>query len=513
MEQHRTDIAPAQQGWSTDETIDQLRQHHESPDLVEAFQSVVKLAQIIKENGGRSFLVGGAVRDELLHQPPHDLDIEVHGLPQDKVEELLRPFGSTDMTGKSFATYKFHVGKSEVQIALPRTEVRTGIKHNTFTVTAHPEYGITEAAWRRDFTIGAISKDVLTGEIFDPFHGIEDLDNKILRMVDEKTFGEDPLRVLRGARFAAKFELTAEPKTREVMRSMIEQIGALPKERLREEWLRLLTEAERPSQGIELLREIGLIDRWHPELAKLWQTPQDTKYHPEGTAGAHTMLAVDAAATLTREHDVRGAEQQEIILGALVHDIGKPLVTTTDDDGVHSINHEAAGVKPAETFLTQIGIPVATQERIVIHVAEHMRPAQLYSNRDQITDRALRKLVHDVGAHALRPLIIVAEADHRGRGPFTMPNGEQKFPDTAGYHAWWEEQIARLELDTPPEPLLWGRDLMERGWKQGRHIGEVLRLVQELAIQGVQREQIIELLNQHTDPEKFAAALNELRTT
>lgn len=513
MESQANDIEPSAQGWTPEQTLEQLRRHHESPDLVAAFEATVQLASNAREIGGRGFLVGGAVRDELLELPPHDLDLELHNVTQEQVEELLKPFGSTDMTGKSFGTYKFRVGSTEVQIALPRRDSKINDKHTGFEVEVLPHLGIVESARRRDFTIGAMLKDIQTGEIFDPFHGREDLDSRTLRVVDEHTFGEDALRVLRGARFAAKFELDAEPKTLEIMRTMVEQIGALPKERLREEWLRLLTEAELPSNGIALLREIGYIDRWHPELAKVWETPQDEHHHPEGDAGTHTMMVIDAAAKLIRQHRVNPTDAQDILLGALTHDIGKPLVTSKDADGIHSYNHEAAGVKPAELFLAQIGVPAARHNRITTFVSVHMRPALLYSNRDHITDRALRKIVHDVGAHNLRPLILVAEADHAGRGPFIGPDGEKKFPDTEQYHAWWEEQIERLSLDTPSEPLLWGRDLVERGWKPGPHIGEVLRIATELAVQGVQREELLQLLDAVPQPEEYIQSLRELRTT
>lgn len=505
------DTEATRRGWSIAETIEHLREHQETRDLIGGYEAAVRFAESIREHGGQALFVGGAVRDELLGQPPHDFDLEVHRLTAEQLEPLLAPFGKPDLTGKSFGTYKFLVDGTEIQIALPRRDSRTGDRHTDFDVSVMPDIGITEAARRRDFTIGAMSKDILTGDIYDPFHGAEDLEHHLLRMVDRTTFGDDALRVLRGARFSAAFDLQVEPETLATMRSMVERIGALPKERLRGEWLRLM-DTEHPSRGIALLHEIGLLDRWHPELGKLWSTPQDPRHHPEGDAGTHTLMVADTAATLRRKLSDTQA-QTEFMLAALTHDIGKPLVTTEDQDGIHSYGHEAAGVKPAETFLAQIGIPEAAHRRIGILVAEHMRPAQLYANRDQITDRALRKLARDVGPTNLRSLVLLSEADHRGRGPFTMPDGQKKFPDTSAYYAWWEEQMERLSLDVAPEPLLWGRDLVERQWKPGPMIGEALRLCEELAIQGQNREEVLRLIDETSSPEEAISALRQKITT
>ncbi len=513
MEQQARDAAPAQQGWSPTETIEQLRRHDETRDLVGAFEAVVDFSKSVSEHAGRVYLVGGAVRDELLNEAPHDLDLEVHGLNPEELAPLLAPFGVAEATGKSFATYKFRVGQSEIQIALPRTEVRTGNKHNAFDVTAHPEFGITEAARRRDFTIGAISKDVLTGEIFDPFHGIEDLDTKTLRMVDEKTFGEDPLRVLRGARFAARFGLTVEPATVEKMQAMVPEVGLLAKERLREEWTRMLTESKKPSIGIELLRDVGVIEHLHPEVAKLWQTEQDPSYHPEGNAGVHTEMVVDAAAELARSEQLDPQQRAELLFGSLSHDLGKPSTTVATNDHITALGHEAAGVKPAESFLRTIGIPETSITRIAKLVEYHMRPPALYRERDAITDRALRKLARDVGPSQLLSLVLLGEADHRGRGPFTSPLGEKKFPDTSGYHTWWVHHIERLSLADQPEPLISGRELIEgfgdRGWKQGKDIGEVLRLAEELRVIGKTRDEVREIIKASSTP---SDAITELQT-
>jgi tRNA nucleotidyltransferase (CCA-adding enzyme) len=508
----KSENATMRQGWTPEETLEQYRQHKESGDLVAAFQASVALSRQVSEAGGTAYIVGGAVRDELLGLPPHDLDLEVHGLEANQVENLLTYFGSSDMTGKNFGTYKFRVGQSEVQIALPRRDQQVGPRHNDVQVELHPEFSIPEAARRRDFTIGAMYKNLLNGEITDPFNGAEDLASKTLRMVDGSSFSEDPLRVIRGARFAAKFDLTVDPETRTAMQAMVERLGHLPKERLRDEWTRLLTETSHPSRALELLRDLGALERWQPELARLWQTPQDPEHHPEGDVGRHTLMAIDAAAEFATTYGLDAHDRRLVMFGTLAHDLGKPLVTTEEHGRIRALGHELAGAGPAEKFLTGIGIPTTIQQRIIPLVTEHMRPALLYANRDEITDRALRKLARDVGPHLMTPLLVVAEADHRGRGPFLNAQGQTTQPDTSGFHRWWSEQQQRLHLTTPPEPLLWGRDFVNHGWQPGPLIGQALRLTEELAITGIQRDEILQLLDQASTPESAIGLLRERLT-
>lgn len=513
------DVAPARQGRSHEELNELLAAHPETRELIEVYDTVVKLAAVVAEHGGRVYVVGGAVRDELLGGVPRDFDLEVHGLSQEQLETITVEFGASKPSGKDYGTYKLKSVQGKIEVALARRDYQTGARHTDVDVDVIPDLGIVEAARRREFTIGAIYKDVLNGQIFDPHHGIDDLEHRLLRMVDPRTFPDDALRVLRGARQVARFGLSVEPETERAMATMVERIGALPKERLREEWLRLLTEAPRPSVGFELERQIGVIDRWHPELAKLWSTEQDPVHHPEGNVGVHTMFVVDETAAVMRELGLAREHRQALMLAALTHDLGKPatLQRRTDVSGtvvrITNHSHEIAGVKPAEDFLASIGIPQAHIERITPLVANHMRPADLYRDRERVGDKALRKLAKDIGPSQLWSLVALAEADHRGRGPYPMSDGTTRKPDTSGYRAWWTEQIERLQLDQPPQPILWGRDLVEgrgeRNWPPSRLVGEAVRLAQELALDGMSREEVLVVVDNAPDPE---TAIIELRS-
>lgn len=511
------DLQPARAGWSFDETVERLAHHPETADLVDVYRTVKRFAKVIEVHGGRVYLVGGAVRDELLGGVPRDFDLEVHGLDTEKLEAIVGQFGAPKPSGKSFGTYKLDAAQGKIEVALPRRDSQTGARHNDVEVDIIPDLGITEAARRREFTIGAIYKDVLTNDIYDPHHGIEDIEHRVLRMVDPKTFRDDALRVLRGARHVARFGLTVDPETKVVMREMVERFGALSKERLREEWTKLVAESPTPSVGIELLRQLGAIERWHPELARLWSTPQDAVHHPEGDVGRHTMMVVDEAAALMRQVGLAREHRQSLMLAALTHDLGKPDTLQQHRDPaserlvITNYNHEVAGVKPTEVFLRSIGVPTTVVGRVTPLVAQHMRPANLYRDRAQVTDKALRKLARDIGPTQLRSLIILAEADHRGRGPFPMADGSVRNPDTSGYRAWWDEQVDRLELDQAPEPILWGRDLVdgrgERNWPPGKQIGEAVRLAQELALDGVSRDEVLNTIGAADTPDAALAAL------
>lgn len=506
------DLPVTKQGLSAEEMVEYLDQHGSDRELSHSYQTVVRLATEVQNYGGRAFLVGGAVRDEVLGVAPNDFDLEIHGLSAADVENKLAAFGVTRPTGKSFGTYKLpsSVSQAKIELSLPRRDSQMGDAHNDVDVAILPELGLTEAARRREFTIGAIYKDILTGEIFDPFKGIDDLREKKLRMVDPKTFSDDALRVLRGAAHAARFGLTVEPETKRAMSSMVEKMGLLPKMRLQEEWSKLLVTGQKPSLGLELLRDIGMLERWHPELAKLWSTQQDPKYHPEGSVGSHTMMVLDGAAELAQPESFSASARREFMFAALLHDQGK-LTTTKEIDGViHAYGHEAAGVKPAEEFLQAIGTPPVSIARISTLIANHMRPPDLYRQRDNISDRALRRLAFDVGPSLVWPLVILAEADHRGRGPFTSTDGQTSFPDTGKYHDWWLENKQRLELHQEPELILYGRDLVEseRGWSAGPAVGQAVRLAKLLAIEGLTRPEVLSIIDESASPEE---AVEELR--
>ena len=223
------------------------------------------IAEKAAEQGGTVYFVGGCVRDRLLGLENKDIDIEVHGIPAEALEQLLSELGACMKIGKSFGIYglKGHA----LDIALPRTERRTGVGHRDFAVTSDPFLGTYEAAKRRDFTMNALMQNVLTGEIIDHFGGRQDLQDGVLRHVDDVTFTEDPLRVLRAAQFAARFQFSVAAETVELCRRI--DLSALSRERVMLEMEKALLRAEKPSLFFGELRTMGQLGHWFPEVQAL----------------------------------------------------------------------------------------------------------------------------------------------------------------------------------------------------------------------------------------------------
>ena len=199
-------------------------------------EAVKKIALLAGQYGGRAYLVGGCVRDRLMGLETGDLDVEVHGLEPETLKRILEEVGEPLSFGSSFGIYSLK--DLDLDIAMPRKEHAVGRGHRDFEVEVDPRIGLTEAARRRDFTINALMEDILTGEIIDPFEGIKDIKAGIIRHIDDERFGEDPLRVLRAARFASRFGFRIACETVEICRKM--PLGELSRERVEAEMAKAL---------------------------------------------------------------------------------------------------------------------------------------------------------------------------------------------------------------------------------------------------------------------------------
>lgn len=434
------------------------------------------MAAAVRDAGGRALCVGGFVRDRLLGRPSKDLDIEVFGISQDALLPLLKSLGpSTSLgtsrvepVGQAFPVYKL----GAIDVALPRRESKTGRGHKGFTVEGDPSMSFEAAARRRDFTINAIGWDPLTDEYFDPFQGRKDLDLRVLRMCDRVTFGDDSLRVLRALQFAARFDLTIDPETARICSSIA--LDDLPAERIWGEFEKLLLQAGRPSIGFALARELGVIHQLLPEMEPLYDCPQDAEWHPEGDVWIHTLMVIDQARTLNADLD--RPRLATVMLGALCHDLGKPATTAVIDGRIRSPNHEAMGVEPATKILDRLNINTLdgfdVRARVLGLVTEHLRPMAFFKARDTVTDGAFRRLAQKVD---LELLARFARADCTGRtGTF----------DCSGIE-WFLERARALGVEhKPPAPILLGRHLIELGVEPGPRMGEILRAVFELQLDG-----------------------------
>jgi tRNA nucleotidyltransferase (CCA-adding enzyme) len=427
-----------------------------------------RIAAAVRDAGGRALCVGGFTRDRLLGLPSKDLDIEVFGVAQDRLLALLQTLGKVVPAGQAFPVYKL----GEVDVALPRRESKTGRGHKGFSVEGDPAMPFEEAARRRDFTINAIGWDPLSGAYLDPFNGRDDLERRILRVVDPLTFGDDSLRVLRALQFAARFELTIDPGTAAICSSIA--LDDLPAERIWGEFEKLLLQANRPSIGFALGRQLGVIHQLLPEMEPLYECPQDPEWHPEGTVWIHTLMVIDKARELNANLD--RPRLAAVMLGAVCHDLGKPATTAVIDGRVKSPNHEALGVGPATRILDRLNINTLdgfdVRAQALGLVTEHLRPIAFFKARDTVTDGAFRRLAQKVD---LELLACFARADCHGRGGAF---------DCSGID-WFIERARSLGVEhKPPAPILLGRHLIELGVEPGPRMGQILRAVYELQLDG-----------------------------
>ena len=435
------------------------------PDLSEA---VAKIAELAKSAGGRALIVGGAVRDMLLGDASvKDVDIEVFGVPPDRLQALIGESFALDPCGVSFGILKLR--HFDIDVAIPRRETKRGTGHKGFLIDSDPYLSVRDAAIRRDFTINAMYYDPLAKCLEDPFGGAADLENRILRHVSDK-FSEDPLRVLRGMQFVARFDLTPAQETIEFCRGISRE--GLPEERLFGEWQKLLLKGRQIGKGLDFLRQTGWV-RLFPELAALIDCKQDAKWHPEGDVWNHTCLCLDAFARRRT-----GDEYEDLVVGlaVLCHDFGKPATTRFQDGHLRSLGHDEAGVEPTLSFLRRL----TREERLLREVPPlvqcHMQPFALW--RAKAGDAAVRRLAAKVGR--IDRLLRVARADDEGRPP-------EKAGGTSGGEdlRWLSECAERLRVAAEaPKPILMGRHLIEMGYAPSKKFKEWLDAVYEAQLDG-----------------------------
>lgn len=425
-----------------------------------------RIAEYVKEAGGRAFYVGGFVRDRLLGIENKDVDIEVHGLEPDALYEILGRLGEPLSFGKSFGV--FALKGEDIDIAMPRRERATGSGHRDFEVDVDPFIGTREAARRRDFTINALMEDVLTGELVDHFGGRRDLDEGVIRHIDPATFIEDPLRVLRGAQFAARFGFAIVPDTIELCRGI--DLSALSRERVEEEMKKALLKADRPSIFFESLRAMDQLDVWFPELKQTIGLEQDPVFHPEGDVWTHTMEVIDRAAAFRD----RVSGPYRFMLLALTHDLGKIVTTEVVKGRIHAYEHETKGMPLVEAFMDRL-----TGEKDVKNYVYNMVPLHMRPNVAAYSKPALKSTnrMFDA-AEAPADLIWFAEADK------PVISGNDAF---SGDREFLIERLKAYE-ETMAKPYVMGRDLIEAGLEPGEDFSEILAHAHKLRLAGIDKE-------------------------
>lgn len=425
-----------------------------------------EIARMVAENGGRAYYVGGFVRDALIHKENKDVDIEVHGITPAVLEEILDGLGERMSIGESFGI--FGLKGYSLDIAMPRKEEARGQGHKDFDIFVDPFIGTEAAARRRDFTFNALMQDVLTGEIVDHFGGAEDLKAGILRHVNDVSFSEDPLRVLRAAQFAARFGFRVAEETVSLCSRM--QLQHLPRERIEGEMKKALLKAERPSVFFEMLRQMKQLEFWFPELKSLIGVEQNPVYHSEGDVWTHTMMVLDEAAKLRH----RATNPYWFMLAAVTHDFGKAACTQVHDGILHAYQHEIQGLPLAENFLRRITSESKLIEYVLNMTQYHMKPNTVAGTRSaiKVTNRMFDRSVDPEG------LICIALADDRGR--ITQA-------PTVDHEGFLYE---RLEIfrELMARPYVMGRDLIEAGLQPGVEFTAILEYAHKLRLAGIPKE-------------------------
>lgn len=428
-----------------------------------------EIAKTMQQDGGRIFYVGGCVRDNIIGKPSKDIDVEIYGLSLNRLIEILSRFGEVNTVGKCFGIIK--VKGLDIDFSIPRSERKVTDGHTGFEVEFDSCMLYEEACRRRDMRMNAILVDVITGEVIDPFQGRKDIEDRVIRHIDDSTFIEDPLRVYRAIQFAARFDFTIAPETLNLCKGI--DLSSLSKERVYDELMKMLLKADKPSIGLTYMRELGVTEKYFPLLHNLIGCTQPIKHHPEGDAWTHTLLVVDEAAKLRD----KSTSPDSFMLAAMLHDIGKPPVRDVQDGIIHFYGHDAIGSELALEFLKSLTDNKRILAEVPSLIRNHMKPIFLY----KFPDSAIRRLANKCD---IREVMLLHEADHKGRG------GELG-KDFEPIAKWFNEKIKEMSLDKKIDPLVKGRDLISLGLKPGVYFGEILKKAFDKQLDGLSYEEIM----------------------
>ncbi len=435
---------------------------------MDEWKLTMEIAARVKAAGGRAYLVGGFVRDKLLGRSSKDLDIEVYGIEPAALCLVLSELGEVFEKGASFGV--LGIRHTDIDIAMPRRERRSGMKHTDFDVSVDPYLSNREASRRRDFTVNAMMYDPLTEEIIDNWGGRSDLERGIIRHVADDTFGEDALRVFRGAQFAARLDAEIAPETIAICKTM--QVGYLARERVYEELCKALLKADKPSVFFRVLRKMEQLDVFFPEIKALISVEQNPVYHPEGDVFEHTMQVLDAAAKLRDQAKFPA----EFMLSALVHDLGKIVCSRIKDGRIVSYDHENAGIPLARRQLKRL-----TDNRKVLDYCENMVALHMKPNVYARGNSAVKK-TRQLFDESVCPedLILLSQADSDGKGGRICEDSLQ----------YLQERLADYRL-CMQKPMITGADLLAAGYAPSEKMREMLARAKQLHFAGLEKQQAL----------------------
>lgn len=441
------------------------------------------IASDISERGGTTYFVGGYVRDQLLGKESKDIDVEIHGISVKDTKQILESYGNVDTVGASFGVLMLK--GVDIDFAFPRKESKVGSKHTDFEVQVDPFLDIREAVRRRDFTMNSILQNVLTGEYVDLFNGREDIDNKLIKVVDEHTFVEDALRPLRACQFSSRLGFEIDHHLLNLSKGL--NYSHLSRERIMVELDKALL-SDKPSVALEYMYEMGILDKLIPELSALKGCPQNPEFHPEGDVWNHTMLVVDEGAKVKH----LSKNPRYFMYACLLHDIGKPDTTKEDEKGIlRSIDHETVGAEISKKVLKRL-----TTEKDLVHYVSKLTEYHMKAHKlMEIKEYKVKKMMLDVDMHEL---LLLNKCDISGRD--TGAKTSKRLEELEDK----QKLVSNLSVGEFGKitPLFKGKDLIELGFKPGKELGVLLENTFELQLQGKNKEEITTILKNKLNKNK-----------
>jgi tRNA nucleotidyltransferase/poly(A) polymerase len=429
------------------------------------------------------YAVGGFVRDIIRNDPSEDVDILITRHSADEIIKKLESHGKVDIVGKSFGIIKFTIRDKTYDIALPREDRPKQAKirrHKDFVISADPDLPLEKDLKRRDFRCNSIAVRLVDGKVFDPFDGQKDIKERIIRLTNLQAFPEDPLRVIRVARFASVLGFSVDPKIYEVSKDI--DLSGLSIERVNEEIFKILLFSPQPSRGLGELFKLGALRQLFPELYKLTLSIQDSVFHPEKdsyghhTVWAHTLITVDQSRRLASHFHLNEQKTLTLVLSALFHDVGKPETAQWEFKRgrlvITNNGHDILSSKIVKKTLDRLRIfswnGYNLRKMIPLLIKCHHRASELWQNQDVITKKAFNRLAADVEGE-IELMIYLDAADRAGRSKKPIQGLDKEAQ-------WLLKKFEELNVSKETiKPLIMGRDLIELGISPGPAMGELLK--------------------------------------
>lgn len=439
------------------------------------------------------YAVGGFVRDRLRGVPTEEVDLLVQGHPLEEIIQKLQPWGKVDLVGKSFGVIKFTIDGHTYDIALPRQDQpRQSIEgqqrgHKDFIIKADPYLPLEKDLERRDFRCNSLALRLSDGTLIDPFQGAKDIKNKIIRLTNPDAFPDDPLRVLRAARFASVLEFSIDPEIYSIAWEI--DLKSLSVERVNEELFKILLQSRRPSRGLQEMHRLGVLHQLFPELYRLTLSIQDSIFHPEKdefghhTVWAHTLLSVDQARAIAEITGLEVTRKLALLLAALFHDTGKPATASWEYKKgrlvITNNGHDLLSEKIARKVFNRHKIfswnGYNLRQVVPMLIRHHHRVSELWLNRKLVTRKAYNRLAADIKGE-IELLVYLDAADRAGRRTRILTGLDHQAQ-------WLLKKFEELRVNRETiKPLIMGRDLIRLGVPPGPGMGQLLKKIYRLQL-------------------------------